>query len=346
MNRGPLLEILEELEVDVVNETATGWLLVHCPLSPWLHASGRDRNPDCFIKIDPDGISGFHCFACKSKGRLATLARKLEHYRKADYRKIIMRCDAAETPDDFGSYEREFVAKPPAAPLDKVAYMSMYPTAWDETKSRDYLQQRGISRKTSEKLDLLFDPEESRVLFPVFDYKGDLFGFSGRSVLTKQRIEEINEARLKRGVTGYRPHRDYNFRKECVLLGEHLVEDKKPMAIFEGLFAYAHAHEIGAGKYANPVATLGSSCSNQQKEILVDHGCALYWFYDPDLAGDIGLFGPWDKMVKKYDGDGAVDKLKSSLPCFVPTWPEGLDDPDEMTLAEFKEMMDTAELAG
>jgi hypothetical protein len=252
--------------------------------------------------------------------------------REEDYSKLAIRADLAETPREFPAFEEESfatVAKP--EPLNEAAYDGLYPPAWEVEAAREYLISRKIGEATAITIGLLYDEEERRILFPIRDKKNRLYGFSGRSILPKNMFPP-----------GYPRHRDYNFRKEHFLLGEHLYQKGKPIWLVEGLFAYARMVEIGARKYVNPIAPMMSSLSVFQKEKLVDFGETVYVCFDPDQAGDIGMFGPIRNG--EHIGGGVIDKIKKELTVMVPPYPEELTDIDDVTLNQFLWMGKNAEL--
>jgi hypothetical protein len=184
-------------------------------------------------------------------------------------------------------------------------------------------------------MGLLYDPDGMRVMFPVYDYDRQLFGFSGRSVLPD---DERRMTKVK----------DYaGLKKTWHILGEELVHDsdlerraeskpRRPLLIVEGLFAYAHLISIGARRWINVVATLGSFVSRHQKDALVALDRPLYFLYDDDLAGDIGLYGRINQDSGQHEGGGALDLLKTHVPVHVCRYPErfapGEGDPDRLTL--------------
>ena len=129
-------------------------------------------------------------------------------------------------------------------------------------------------------------------------------------------------------------HRDYGFSKHNFLLGEHLYQEGKPFWIVEGLFAYAHMVQLGVRELVNPVATMMSSVSKAQAKKLVNFGESVYLVFDPDRAGDVGVFGTLNREGI-FRGGGAIDRLKDHIPTFVPNYPDGLDDPDDMVFEQF-----------
>ena len=335
MIRNVLISFLQELEVEIVSRTPNsgGYIPCRCPLAEWLHERGRDGNASFFAKVEEDGTSHWHCFTCKRKGaRVSSLVRQLGYFREEDYGNLAIRADLAEIPTEFGSYEGDEELAPPPQPLDRNVFDGMFPDAWEEVASREYLQRRGVGKSTAAMLELVFDPEEQRVLFPIMDRDKQLFGFSGRSILPKEKITDK-----------YPRHRDYNFKKERFLLGEHLYQKGKPIWLVEGLFGLAHMVEIGAMGSVTPMAPMMSSVSKFQQERLVDFNESVYLCFDPDKAGDQGLFGPLGNDCK-FKGGGAIDRIKQELPVFLPMFDESRKDVDDILPNEFQTMFMEAEL--
>jgi len=336
MIEGDLRRILDELEVQVVAKTPGGWLNCHCPMAEYRHMSGRDNSPDFFVKINPTGVSGYHCFACKSKGRISTLVRRLEFYRDATYKGLAIRADLADIANGFEEWGARADHEPEPDPLNKAAYLSMYPLAYEHTDGRTYLEKRGISHGTAELLNLQYDDEEWRILFPVFDFNSDLYGFTGRSILPPEEINAINVRRKHKNRLPYPKVRDYaGLKKERMLLGEHLMDTSKPQWLVEGLFAFAHCVEIGVRERFNVLAPLGSRVSEYQRDLLTGYNKPVWLAFDNDGAGELGIFGDPESPTTN---PGAYALLKDHVPTFIPYWPEGVNDPDDLTLEDVLRM--------
>jgi DNA primase len=84
---------------------------------------------------------------------------------------------------------------------------------------------------------------------------------------------------------------------------------------------------------------MGSSLSDFQRDLLIEIGEPVVLCYDNDHAGDEGLFGPWDRHVGAHKGGGAVDTLKKELPTKLALYPQGVDDPDDLTLQQLQRML-------
>lgn len=333
MQEGKLRKLLGKLDVDVIHKNSRGWLVAPCPFAEWLHEYGTDRNPSFMVHVNPDGYSGFNCFTCHQHGNLTDLITKLGRYRAEGdddeeqwYRQLALRTMMAEVPEEFVPWDeaRSNHTLDEMDPLDAELHLRMYPLAWEEKDSRKYLKGRGVTQAAAELLDIRYDMDSRRVLFPVYDWERKLFGFTGRTMLPGPYTRKHPKVRDYAGL-----------RKERCILGEHLMQDGLPTLVVEGLFALAHMVSLGVRDFCNPVATMGSHMSEAQRDILVDAGQTVFMLYDNDAAGDLGLFGKEDDAKST----GAVDLLKPHLPTYLCLYPEGIDDPDRLTLQQVEGMV-------
>ena len=81
-------------------------------------------------------------------------------------------------------------------------------------------------------------------------------------------------------------------------------------------------------------ALMGSELTRQKANIIRQHGASTYLLLDNDAAGDACLWGRGNPP-----SGGAVDVLSRHVPVLVPMWPEGKDDPDQLTLEEVLSMI-------
>lgn len=337
MDENGLRKILRELNIKVANKSGK-WLEFSCPFAPWLHRKGTDNSPSCAAGINNEGVSGYKCHACKRHGRISSLVRSLEYFRGKQYPGLAFEADLADATQSFGDFEtteEEPEELPP--PLSEEAYANMYPSAWDVKEARDYLKDRGIGKQTVEYLNLGFDDDDLRIIFPVRHIDQRLYGFTGRSILPSEDFPKMYK--------NYKKVKDYlGLPKKHLLLGAELVDSKLPLLVVEGLFAFAHLIEIKADAYCNPVALLGSEMTDFKASLIREFDRLTILLSDNDEAGDTCLFGPYNSLKDDFDGGGAVDKLIRHVPLVVPDWPldkKGKEkkDPDELTLAEVKEML-------
>jgi DNA primase len=333
MKEYDLRKLLDRLDISVSDKNPSGWLVACCPFAEFLHAKGTDRKPSFYAKANSDGPSGFHCFTCKQHGSIRALVNQLAYYRDADYNHLALQATMLEVPDRFSDFEQNDDASYLDAlpePINALVYLSMYPSAVEFADAIIYLSSRGISEKTAEKLQLRFDPEAKRILFPVYDHSHLLYGFTGRSIIPDD-ARDPKSPKVKNYV---------GLKKEYRLLGEHLIDDEKPLLVVEGLFALAHLIELGVCNVCNPVAIMGSHLSDAQRDLIIGYDRPVYLCLDDDPAGTQGLYGAWDKTSNSYLGGGAVDKLKQHVPTMVCLYPERTGEVDELTYDEVKRMIE------
>jgi DNA primase len=307
------------------------WLNAPCPLAPWTHRSGHDRNPSFGVKITTGEQSHYYCFTCKHTGRVHDLAAELGRLRGEDYRDIIRQAFR----DDIVSvaeYEYQPESQELTEPLDSAIYGDLYDLATSHDEAMEYLDGRGISAATVRRLHLMYDEEEKRIVFAVKDRRGNLYGYTGRSILPASELHGRNPK-----------VRDYlGLPKRHLLLGEERVERGKPVIVVEGLFAYARLIEIGTERLASVVALLGSEMTDPKVERLQRINEPVYLLVDDDEAGDVCLWG----VVRRdgaHDGRGAVSKLRDHVPLYIPEYPEGVADVDDFEIEDVEHILEVTE---
>lgn len=335
MREPELRRIVGQLGVVLGQRTQRGWLHARCPLAPWTHPRGHDRRPSFGVKVEREGLSAYSCFTCGHKGRISSLCRVLGNYRHGDphhYEALARDADAADGGAVLESdYEREDCGPPDPEPMDEDFFHSMFPSAQQVPEAKAYLRSRHVSVWTIESLGLLADPEDCRVLFPVRDRAGLLYGYSGRT--WADRDPKV---------------RDYCYPKRHFVLGEERWRPgdpeahsdwwarTRPLVLVEGLFAYAHMVELRVERICNVGALLGSTMTREKADRILELGAPVYLFLDDDVGGDSGIYGRLQRDGSRQDG--AVDLLRD-LPLAVPRWPEGKTDPDELSKAEIWNML-------
>lgn len=309
------------------------WATFRCPLAPWTHVRGSDRSASAGAAVEPTGISNWYCLTCKQKGRVSTLVRDLSHYDGVDRSAILTDAREHELNDglsvEFAPFGSLAEVEDETFPLNPAIYLGLWPDAWDEQPARDYLLSRDIDEATSRTLGLMFDTDEPRVLFPVRDRAGQLWGFTGRSTIG-DRIKV----------------KDYEgLPKRKLILGADRWQTGRPSILVEGLFAFTRMVQLGVEERFNVGALLGSVMTEEKAMILRAEDQPSYLFLDNDKAGQDGIFG-----TVSADGhrnmDGITDHLHGHVPLFIPHWPAGKDDPDQLDLDEVETMMDGADLHG
>jgi hypothetical protein len=234
-------------------------------------------------------------------------------------------------------YESLFLAKETYAPIP-LDFGGFFEPTKNYPDAEKYLASRGISEYTVRKLGLEYDPDKKRIVFPVKDVDGNLFGFTGRVI----------EDHIKPKVFNY-----CDVDKSQFILGQEHWNRELPSVLVEGLFALAHFTEITKGKYFpyNLGAIMGSSISDGQIERLIKFGQPIYVFLDNDPPGRAGMYGKppqkdWSKAKRELErSKGLIHKLKDDLPTFIPKWPEDISDPDKLSYDQLYDMILSSKLA-
>lgn len=342
MREHELRQILHALGIsDVTEDHSSGWLHSSCPFAQWKHRGGTDTSKGFAIKIEDTGTSAFMCPACKSHGRIEALAGELGVLRGIDYSKLTQRITTTEAGAMFAlpSWGERYTNSKTILPdpLDAVAFDPM--EIFDDPFSgppADYLVSRRVSQEGAIKAGIRYDPDQRRLVFPVYDREGQLFGLTGRA-LSSETVPKV---------------RDYaGLPKKFLILGEHRWADDKSLILVEGLFAYARFLTENVDEYFNVGAVLGSILTEEKAERVRRLGKATYLFFDPDEAGIAGMFGPMKKVgvdrrggnvVKQDWKNGAAGKLIEHVPVYAPPYPDGVIDPDDLSLTDVRGMVQHA----
>jgi DNA primase len=127
------------------------------------------------------------------------------------------------------------------------------------------------SQKESAK-EVFYDRFRNRVMFPVFDFKGNVIGFGGR-VLDDSKPKYLNSpetAVFKKGTNLYGLNFAIKNLKERMLI------------IVEGYMDCISLHQYGI---TNAVASLGTALTPNQAKLLRRYADKIIISYDADLAG-------------------------------------------------------------
>jgi hypothetical protein len=321
------------------------WINYPCPFAPYLHKNGTDNSPSFGIRVGNHEHSSYACQGCHKSGSIVHLIQALGQFRgNIDYDLMQAARDTelgAALTVEFSPFDRPYGESEPAlVPLNESVYKGLWPDAWDEPHSRQYLISRGVNERTSRSLGLLYRDRYTRnnrngrgthdwmrhdILFPVRDRDGKLYGWSGRTTVDcKPKIF------------------DENLPKRHLILGEHRWRHGHPKIIVEGLFGYAHLIGLGVEEWYDVGALMGSYVTDEKASVIKTWGDSVALLVDNDQAGDQCLFGPINNSTGERDqSKSAIRKLYGSVVVIVPEWPEGKSDPDRLSLEEVHDAMRT-----
>lgn len=157
------------------------------------------------------------------------------------------------------------------------------------------------------------------MLFPVYDHRHQLFGYTGRTVLSEDQYPYKRYPKVRSYAGLAKQHR---------LLGEHLFQGSGPIVVVEGLFALARLIEFDLGDKADACAIMGSKMSEHQASRLIDINRPVLLLLDDDSAGRRGT-------------DEAVKLLRGHVPVLIGNYPDGVDDPDNLLADELALIIET-----
>lgn len=318
MNRTEIKQILNEaVGHSLVYYDHENWVSFSCIFASLRHAKGADATASAGVSVNDNGQSVYNCFACHTKG---VFSRILFDYQSEYGVEIDGLIEEVETGEYLGGtvpeWGADLVQEAEEPVLDKETHFGLYEPA----EGHPYLQERGINTPTVRRLELLFDEDEGRIVFPIYSVDGKLRGFSGRAVLSSAALKV----------------KDYpGLHKERNLLGVHLdlVKESSYVLLVEGLFDYARLQGFGF----SAVASMMSQVTAHQASILVDLGKTVYVFYDNDTAGKKGMNSVRELLCKH------VPLMQVRYPARK-VWDERLQryrpikDPGELLRAEVEEM--------
>lgn len=353
-----LLEITGDDPVRSENQDGTVWLNTSCPLARWTHKSGSDNSPSFGAMVNDEGRSNCHCFSCKVPTSMVSLVSQMIAYSgSSDFyylEDIVSKAEKdIQIPDWDAEKKRRIKKKKQRQEILSESSLSKYISAWGHVSSKEYLEYRGISEVAAEKMGLLYDTYDFRVLFPVRDTSNLLYGFAGRSVIKSENDYPIRFRNDGKEIIYRKTKNYYGLKKELHILGSNLWISGKPIWVNEGLIGHAHLISIGADKYFNIGTIMGSQLSAKQASIIASNSNCAVLMLDNDEAGDAGIFGALLPDGKRKN-NGALSLLKGHVRVVVPTWPvftEGVvvdgvyreagsekDDPDQLTIQDIEEI--------
>jgi hypothetical protein len=194
VNREQTVQFLDLIGVHVpAGQNRTGWVVAHCPLGPWRHAGGKDKNPSFAIRLDPgDGFC--NCFSCGFHGLQSDLILAMRLSNKttpagsfhfgAALQLIATAEEQVEAAFDEVDIAEVVLERSRAGDFHEFpeAWLESFPKWFEADIARDYLELRDVPFAVANMLMLRFDSIQNRICFPVRDFKGRLMGLHGRAI--------------------------------------------------------------------------------------------------------------------------------------------------------------------
>lgn len=314
MDKNRIEKLLGTITQVTPNQNRAGWVQAKCPLAPWKHSGGVDKNPSFAVQISDDHDPLGNCFSCGFGGPMSKWISEVSTRNKFEpsgnaynfpqaWQHLIEAEEEAPLIKDTMSYEEAMFQ--PAAELIE------YPEWWVDTFSRavdvpwarKYLAERGVTPLMALALDLRADHTEKRICFPIRDFEGVIRGFHGRAT---------REGDTPR----YRMYQFAGSNNPIVWHGEHWVDLNKPILVVEGPFDVASVMRV----YRNVVSPLFANPSSEKILRMSD---------SPE----------WITLLDSGDGgDRGREKIAKTLPDHPITdlIPEDGEDPGSMSEDELR----------
>ena len=159
------------------------------------------------------------------------------------------------------------------------------------------------------------DLYKNRIMFPLYDLNGKVNGFSGREYIVKTPNKYINTQETKIFKKG---EQLYNYH-----IAKPFARKEKSIIIVEGFMAALRLNSIGV---KNVVATMGTSFTNAQVNLIKKMAPNIIIMFDGDAAGD--------KATKKF-----IDEYSDNQNNIKIVRLEDNLDPDDYILQKGKDKM-------
>ena len=259
------------------------------------------------FSVNPDkGI--YYCFGCHKGGGAVNFMMEIEGLSYPDAVRALAKRAGMEVPEDE-QYQSRYRQQERLWALMKEAgrfyYAQLYSPAGEQCLQ--YIQQRGLSKSivtrfgigfapnswnalvdamrkkgytdqelkdadlVGEKNGRIYDRFRNRLMFPIFDVRGNVIGFGGR-VLDDSKPKYLNS------------NETIIFNKRKNLFGLNFAKKTKQpnIILVEGNIDVVTLHQYG---FDNAVASLGTSLTEEQVSLLSHYTEQVVLTYDGDEAG-------------------------------------------------------------
>lgn len=277
------------------------------------HHRNGDQNPSASINLEKKAYVCYNYWG----GDLFHLILKME--QKENLSEIMPLVGeflegATSTSDDFIQEVEKLLAQGNSLLLEVPEYSSRILDPW--AFSHPYIRERGITLDVSSRLQIGYDPDTNRIVFPHF-WEGKLVGWQQRSIPPDPRWPGSSPQLPK-----YK--NSSGFPKSETVYGVRWLESTGSVVVVESPMSVAKAHSLGI---TNVVATFGAKVSQNQIDFLKDFSEVLIWF-DADNAGDLAarkvakslyrhtsvkvVVSEQDKDMADYDSADQINRMVDS----------------------------------
>ena len=301
-----------------------GYVEASCPLAPWRHDGGVDKNPSfgvVYSSADAKKEEGHaHCFSCQYSGDVREIASLMHVWGALSLEDLSTVMDLMGKVKT-GSLPLSLSAHHDDDPFPDEGWLAGFPKVSSEYPTAvEYLTERGITRQIVEAFDLRFDPKRYRVCVPLYDRAQRFRGLIGRTL--------IKEPMGPRYYYYPYPTAGGHAPKGFTWLNENNLDLAKPVVVVEGVFDAMKVWPV----YPNVVAALSVSFRKP----------GMGWH--PQVARWVSMF---DRGKGGQLARGRLETHVASKNSRV--WhldpPPGRDDPGDSTPEEIKAQLETLSVA-
>ena len=278
----------------------------------------------------------YYCFGCGKGGGVVNFVMEMENLSYPDAVRRLAERVGMQVPED--SYDRDAKKRARMLQMNKEAARFFYEQlgAPEGKRAVAYMRERGISPQIARRFGLgcapdrwdallqamtakgysewelldggllkrkssFYDTFRDRLMFPVIDVRGDVIGFSGRSLTGGDQVAKY----LNSPDT-------LVFNKGRNLFGMNLAKKSKSgyLLLVEGNVDVVTLHQAG---FDSAVASLGTSFTPEQARLMSRYAKEVILAYDNDGAGQkaaqkaIGILEKLDVKVRVLQMTGAKD---------------------------------------
>ncbi|MFN2340733.1 MAG: DNA primase [Halanaerobium sp.] len=288
-----------------------------------------EKTPSFFV--NPDN-NFYHCFGCGAGGDTISFVMEIENLTFVEAVKMLAERSGMELPDLSDQQREQYKEREQLFSMNKLAarFYNYILTETEIGKAaRDYLKERGFNETDIEEfklgyaadewrfllnflqkkgfsIDLIkkaglisegknnshYDRFRNRVIFPIFNNRGEVIAFGGRILET--------EAEESFGPKYLNSPENPTFSKKKNLYGLHLAKDfireDNSCIIMEGYTDVIQAHKNG---FKNSIASLGTAFTEEQAKLIKRYAENAYIAYDADTAGNKATLRGLDILSNK-----------------------------------------------
>jgi hypothetical protein len=279
MKDADIKALVEALGLKIKGQPSGNYAACNCPFGPWRHPGGKS-NPHAF-GLERGAGKHATCWSCGWSSDVDWMVDFLYNKERMspsgierDWKTAFHLVSWVKKEDPLldvdGPSLDEMVLEPPKVlvPFPEQLCSGLEP-AYCDGQVHPYLATRGVDYETAEFLDLRYDVWRKRVVFPTRGFDGVLYGLHGRDVTGTSDLPYL----------AYKADGQSN---DQVWLGEHWLDDTKPVLLVESVFDLAACLPF----FKNVATPRHSSISKAALERIAGFP-AYYTLFDNDKAGNL-----------------------------------------------------------